>query len=291
MFLLDNLAELIMYKAVMLEFAYDAERAKTGRGKYSVRKKRDVKEHFNPKVNFLVNELKRLSESDGNVFRVGHHLRNEAYHNGILRERIMVAVSQTYFQTLCTIFPSLWLGSYRYSLEGEVREFLNRYGIDDGSVDKNVLGKICLKILEGRECKEFEVAEALSDDLVVRLQETLEQLEYLASAPNAKSPAEMLAWMQFREEGGVEDRIINSDEEFRLFWKTVEAKFAEFRPKVTLDTLKIWIKKAEAIKHEKERGIILQNFWEIDNQFLKIENLVSEAVFEYEKYIDSQIHH
>ena len=295
LFLIDNLAELIMYRNVMREFLQDEQRGKQYilaiPKKYSMKKENKVKQYFKDKVNFLVNDLKKISESDGWVLRVGHYLRSESYHIGILRERIIVPITRTYFQTICKIFPSIWRGGYSYTNYEEVTEFLRKYGIEEGSIDHNVLAKICSNMLRGRDCKELELAKVISEDLVTRIQETLEGLEYLASDPNAEPPDEILKWMQFRKEGRLESIIAKTkDEEFHSFSKMVKDKLAVFRPKVTLDTLKEWIKKAKAIKHERDRVTILSKFWEIDKQFLPIENFVLEAVVEYDMEINSQIH-
>ena len=50
-------------------------------------------------------------------------------------------------------------------------------------------------------------------------------------------------------------------------------------------TLNKWIEKANSIRNEEDKGRIFQRFWEIDEQFLEIENLVIEAMIEFEKDI------
>jgi len=290
LFLIDNVAELIMYKNVMDEFRRD-DHYILKPSKYTAKKKEEIKKLFKPKVNFLVNDLSKITESDGFVLKVGHYLRNEAYHNGIIRDRIITPITRTYFQTICKLFPSLWSRVYVHFFNGEEKEFYRRYGIGVGGIDHNVLAEIGSKILRDRGCKECELANAIAEDLVIRLQETLEYLEYLPSGKFTKSPADTLKWLQFIEKGGSESKIISdSPEEFRLFWKGVEEKFNIFQPKITLETCKIWLAKATDIRNEKDSGIILEKFWEIDRQYLPIENLVTEVVNGYEMEIDRQIH-
>ncbi len=290
LFLIDNFAELVMHKICLYEFARDDQWKNMKQCKYSAKKRNDLKNHFQSKINFIVNDLNLIDDSDANVLRVGHALRNEAYHNGILRERIITPITRTYFQAICFIFPKLWLGSYGYTRPDEVREFLERYGIHGDLITSSALNQICEKILNGRGSKERDLSRAISEDLVSRIQDIIDAIDYLSSEPGAMSPDEGLKWLQFREEGGMEFGQSKNDEEFRQFWDEVKTKLAAFKPKVSLNTLRNWIKKAKKIESENDKGLILQKFWEIDKQFIKIENMVQEEVFRYDEYINSRIH-
>lgn len=250
---------------------------------HTIKKIKKILHYFGPKLNLIHNELKLINSSDETVIRVGHALRNEAYHNGILRENIITPFTRAYFQTICTIFPKLWIGPYTYSGSNKEKDFLAKYEIDNELLTEFTLKQICLKILKGRELKEIELSKAISDDLIARIQDILDAINYLSSEPGAMSPYEFLKWFQFKEEGGMEFGQTKNDEEFRLFWEEVQDKLADFKPKITISTLEKWIKKANKIKAEKEKGIILQKFWTIDNQLIKIENMIREEVFRYEE--------
>ena len=289
LFLLDNLAELLMYNSVRMEFAWDDQFASVRPPKCSANKRRKIMDYFNDKVNFLVEE-KKLDYDQEQVLKLGHRLRNEAYHNGILREYIIIPITRAYLQTVCELLPTLWIGSYSYTNHNEVKDFLKKYDENFGDIDHDSLRQICQIILKGRECEVSQLALAVSDDLINRVEETIEGLEYLSSNGQKKSPDEILKWMQFREETDIEFGVVKSDEEFRELWKKVEQALSVFRPKVTLRTLESWKRKAERIKLEASSGVISAKFQEIDQPFLKIENFVSEAVFEYDEYINSQMH-
>ena len=53
LFLLDNLAELLMYNSVRMEFAWDDQFASVRPPKCSANKRRKIMDYFNDKVNFL----------------------------------------------------------------------------------------------------------------------------------------------------------------------------------------------------------------------------------------------
>ncbi len=83
LFLMDNLAELFMYRTALDHFQWDKTWHKPP--KYSSSKRDKVMKYFNEKVNFLTNETKDVTQTECNVMKLGHRLRNEAYHKGVLR--------------------------------------------------------------------------------------------------------------------------------------------------------------------------------------------------------------
>jgi hypothetical protein len=288
LFLIDNFAELIMYRIALYEFAHDDQWKTMRQSKYTSKKRKKIKDYFDHKLNLISNDLKLIEQSEATVFRVGHKLRNEAYHKGILREKIITPVTRTYFQTICSIFQKLWVGPsvlHTYSAANELKDFLEKYGIESDILTHHALGQICQKILNGRDITVVELANTISDDLATRIQDTFAIIHELSSCPAAMSPDEGLKWLQFREEGGMEFGQTKNDEEFRLFWEEVRRKLASFKPKVTSNTLNNWIKKANTIETEKDKGNILQKYWTIDEQFINIESMVREELFRYEEEI------
>jgi hypothetical protein len=288
LFLIDNFAELIMYRIALYNFALDDQWKTMRPSKYLLKNRDNIKNYFNHKLNFILNDLKLIEQSDASVFRVGHELRNEAYHKGILRERIITPVTRTYFKTICSIFQKLRVGPsvlHTYSTANELKDFLMKYGIKADILTHHALGQICQRILNGRDIPVIELAKAISDDLDTRIQYILDIIHDLSSGPAAMPPDDGLKWLQFRQEGGMEFGVVESDEEFNLFWDEVKIRLAEFKPKVTLNRMVKWLKRADSIKNAKDEGSILQKFWTIDEQFIKIENMVQEEVFRMEEDI------
>ncbi len=289
LFLLDNLVELLMYRVVRQEFALDDTLSSVKPPKYSASKRRRVLTYFNDKANFLVSDLKRLDPHQSSILKLGHRLRNEAYHSGILRERIVIPLTRMYFRTVCELLPALWLGAVGWKRHSEVTDFLKKYKLDSQSMNEDTLGQICQIILKGRQCIVPRLSRVLADDLVSRIERTVKSLEHLPSLGQRHSPEENLRWIQFWEETDMELRTGASDEELRDFWEKVNMTLSAFRPKVALDTLHIWKNRARKIEFETSYGAACAKFDEIDQSFLRIESLVSEAIAEYEKYIDLQV--
>jgi len=285
LFLLDNLAELLMYNVAKIELSRDERLASIRLPSYSAGKRQKILRHFNPKVNFLV-QKRQLDPLQGHILKVGHRLRNEAYHNGVLRENIIIPVARAYFQTVCELIPTLWTGHCVFADYTEVQDFLKKYGQDSAFIDRDILKDICRTILKGRECDVSELAKAVSNDLVLRIEETIESIEQLALDQKG-SPEDLLKWIQFREKTDLEFGVdAVSHEEWLEFQREVKVRLAAFRPKVTLRTLQTWKKKAKEISSENSGGAILAKFNEIDKPFLEdIENPVVQAVWQYEEDI------
>lgn len=138
LFLIDNLIELIMHKQAMYRLRNSRQWSVNKPNTYSNKKKIAIKKYFKDKVNYLVNDIKIISYSDSSVLKFGHYLRNESYHNGIVRDNIIDIVTRIYFKTLCIIYPLLWTSSY-YSRHGEVRGFLSKYNIDREYITKDII--------------------------------------------------------------------------------------------------------------------------------------------------------
>jgi hypothetical protein len=288
LFLIDNFAELLMYHIALYEFARNDQWKSLRASKYPFKKRESIKEYFDPKLNFILNDLKLIEQSDATVFRIGHKLRNEAYHKGVLREKIITPITRTYFQTICSIFQKLWIGPsvlQTHSTTSEVNDFLVKYGMEADILTIEALVQICQRILNGRDITVVELAKAISGDLTTRIQYILDIILDLSSGPTAMSPDDGLKWLQFRQEGGMEFGVVENDAEYHLFWEKVRSKLAEFKPNVTLNRMAKWLNRSELIKNEKDKGTILQKFWTIDEQFIKIENMVQEEAFRIEEDI------
>lgn len=218
------------------------------------------------------------------MLRVCHKFRNEAYHKGIIRDMILIQVIRAYFQTVCEIFPSLWIDTYSYSSHEEVKKLLKKYEEESIFLTHDIIKRIYQKILQGRNVNLSALAESLSDDLIKRIQETIDASEDSVSV-NGRSADERLKWLQFRNEGIIEFGVTESDEAYHVKQKKIQDEFAKYRPKITIKKLIRWIERAKAIKNERDRGKIFQKYWDIDREFVNIEDLVMEAIIESEKDI------
>jgi hypothetical protein len=290
--LLDNLAELFMYKKVRLIFAHDNQFEPSLPPKYPIGKREKILEHFNEKVNFLVSETQDIEQDEGEFIKIGHQIRNEAYHNGVLREAIILNVTMIYFEIVCRLLSRLWVGSFSYSHPEEVTTFLQRYGIQSFLIDIQVLTEICNRLLEGKTCPVNEFCETLSEDLLRRIDETVEGLEYLSSNTNPPStPDDCLKRLQFIPMFRSKYKFANTDEGFRKFIKTWDELLSKYKPPVTMGRVERWKQRASELKSEIKPGSAMRKFAGLDRELLPLERMVGDAIFQFDEEVDAEIHH
>lgn len=281
--LLDNLAELLMYRKVQDEFRRDDMFSTLHPPRYSASKRRKVAEDFGEKVNFLVNCAQVLDSDAGMVLKVGHILRNEAYHRGIMRDRILVPVARVYFQVVCNLITPLWPGHYGYSALSELTDFLGIYGIKRRELSEEVLQEISSKVAAAHPVEVGHLAENLAWDIEYRVDELLEALDYLAadSGLERESQDDVLKWLLFWANGiGDADRN----------WPRIQELLAAFKPTVTTETLKRWRERGTRLAKETHPGRALEKWHALDDSLHALEEITKEAVVQLDEHINSQIH-
>lgn len=146
-------------------------------------------------------------------------------------------------------------------------------------------------MLDDRNCITDNLSEAISHDLIKRIDELVETLEsYQPDVRPDLTPDELLKDMQFSQTFPGDLKFPETHEGFLDFHRTREEYLSKFKPKVTLTTIERWKRQAINIRSEPKPGAIMRKFLEIDRQLLKMEDMIYEAVAEYDIYIDSQIH-
>ena len=290
--LIDNLAELFMYNNIREVFALDDYVKTVIKPKYSTKKREKVEKYFKDKCNFLTNYAKFISNDDRNILVIGHYFRNEAYHNGVLRDNIILNITRTYFKTLCKILPSLWSGSCIYSNINEIENFLQKYSIKGNLINREKLNEICSTLLEGNKCSIPELCKKLSEDLLKRIEDLINDLDDLSSSIyKGKEKDEILKEIQFHKESIVECNIPENEESVREFHNKREKLLAEYTPSITLHTIKKWRIQTIDIRSEKLSGSAMRKFYNIDKKLLTISNMVEEVFLYLDGLVDLEINH
>jgi hypothetical protein len=144
------------------------------------------------------------------------------------------------------------------------------------------------KLVEGIVLDVNLFAEALSDDLVQRIDETLGGLAYVGETDDSPKIDGNLQHAQFwRElganlaEAGVREPQLG--EEFKAWRAAGRARF-------TLAKIERWHRMASAIRHYANPARALDHYWAIDKGFSPLEQDVAEAVYRYDEDINTEIH-
>lgn len=289
--LLDNLAEITMYEKVRYLFAHDSQFKNVIPPKYSDKLRKKVLWEYSEKVDLLVRDTEALSEDQGNVLKIGHVLRNESYHRGEIRIRIIRKVALTYLKTACDIVPNLWSGILMFTPGEDIGGYLKQFGIDATMIDRDVLDLVCNHFLVERECCISELTDSLAADLTRRIEEVISGCEYLAENAHEKTSSdEVLKNLQFNPQFHEKHKFDRTDEGFRKFVRTRKKEFSEYIPPITIPTLNNCKDQAESISLVRYPGEALKLYADLDRMFSDIEETVGQAVYEFDEWVNMQVH-
>ncbi len=304
--LLDNAAELLMYRELQSRFSWDDERMpkweparkewiNAGLGpKYTEDERKDAEDGFKPKLRILQHRLKKISEDDRKVLCVGHKLRCEAFHRGHIRPQILAQVCRVLFGTVVELTVKLPFQEYRIpggDPDGENAAFLERFGLRDAYMLGSDEGRLELrrKLAEGVAVDPLEFAHALSSDLIQRIDETIERLACVGETDDRAKIDYNLQHTQFwRELGasmlkaGIYEPQLG--EEFEAWQRAGRARF-------TLSKIERWRRMAISIARSTNPASALDHYWAIEKRFAPLEHEVAEAVWRYDDDVNMQIHH
>ncbi len=289
--LLDNLAEIMMYEKVRYIFARDSQYEGVIPRKYPDQLRKKVLWYFSEKVDFLVGNTDAITEDQGKVLKIGHLLRNEAYHRGIVREGIIGNISRTYLSVVCDVLPRLWGSMLILHPSDDVGEYLKQFKVEAAMIDKDVLKSVCVRFMEKRLCSIEELTISLSSDLTRRIEEIVSGCEYLGENGHKRVSAEIvLKDLQFNPQFHEKHEFAQTDEGFREFVETRKKEFSQYRPPITLAVLDGWENRAEAIRSITSPGEALDEYSDIDQAISDIEESVGQAVYEFDEWVNMQVH-
>ncbi len=303
--LLDNAAELMMYRELEHEFAWcdqsmpKWEPARTewlehGFGpKYTPEERRDAGKEFDPKARILALPLRRITADERDVLYVCHKFRCEAFHRGHLRREILLPVCKLLYLTVAALTVKLWPRSYLLPSTNPHPDdagFLARFGIANALSLTTDEGREQLRrvLMEDIVLDAGELCHVLSADLTERLENTIGNLAYLGETDDDTEIDHNLQYTQFWREQGAElaKRGLREPDLTKAFetWKGAG------KARYTLAKIRFWLRRAENISRRKNPARALVEYWAIEKRFATFEKDVAEAVVDYEDRIDAEIH-
>lgn len=302
--LLDNAVELMMYRELEYQFAWDDswrpgwqpaldEWLRAGLGpKYTAQERKEAERNFDPKARILGFRLGRISPDEQAIIKVCHKLRCGAFHRGHLRPEILLPVCRLLYLTCAELTVKLRFKAYTASpLSAEDQAFLGRFGITSSyllGTDEGV-NQLRNKLTEGVTVNPMEVSAVLSGDLVSRLDSIVDGLAYVGETEDEAKIDYNLQYTQFWQEEGAELRKRG------LLGERVEQAFEEWklagRARYTLAKLKKWRRHSLQIASNRRPAAALACFWAIESRFGHLEDDVQEAVARFDERINELVHH
>lgn len=293
--LVDNVVEVAMYHRVRHEFAKDQAYHGFRPPKYAPKKRHDVLENFNAKVNFVCAQIDIIDTDNGRFLKFAHSLRNEAYHKDEYHKDVIVPVAQTYLGMACRVLPQVSTSSVVYSGSQSERTFLDRHGLPNAhDLLTGGLERICDQLAAKHTCELGELASALSRNLVRRIDAiigTEEETGYLETLIDGQSQGgtdtdKVLKRILFVDGYQPNAGPAQTDEEFRRAIKRWESEFAKFKSPASIKTLQKWRKTAHGLTAGVSPGKQAECYGSIEQDFSKIEEPVHQAIQEFDEWVN-----
>lgn len=321
--LIDNLTELLLYNKVKEIFEFDNISHQIDRKmiiikkyvdeknlpheitgnmvkpKYSLKKQEKIKSYFKEKCTCALRE-NLINSDEKEILIIGHEFRNEAYHNGIIRDSIILYVSQIYLEVLCKLIPSV-ISGFSIDISEKNKLFCKKYGVNNITC-KEDLEIICNQFLNGNECEVKVLNENLSMDIKKRIETIFKRLKYISiNIYNEKiSTKDIFKRIQFSiqvildywNNDGINQETKENIEKLTILerydeiYKIWDSLFENFNPKHKLKHLELYMKKACSMKDIELPGKALRSFIDIDKNLLKISEMVNNFEHQFEKNLE-----
>jgi len=294
--LLDNAAEVMMYRELRRQFSWDdrlgkweQDRPSELHPKYTLKQRGKTEKEFGPMITVL-QKLGRLSEDQASVLRIGHDFRVEAFHRAMMNPVVLAPVTTLLYQTVVELplqFHPPIFGIPGGGLKAEDADFLSRFGIAKAEdlADPHKLPKVRDFLRQGISLDVSAFTTILSNDLQERVETVIGGIGYVSDLTTDAEIDERLQEIQFWEERGAavmkdaDDRgeaPIGALRKARAEWQ------ANPGPKYTVPKLREWQRNAAAIANNNNPAKALVRYSDIQKQFVDLEDRVLEGVAEFD---------
>jgi hypothetical protein len=216
--LLDNAAEVLMFRELEHVFAWDdsmtpkwepakSEHMKSRFGpKYTEEERSRAQSEFEAQSRILAFRLGRISSDDRQILRICHKIRCEAFHKAYLRAEILLPTTRLLFHTVAELTVKFPFKSYSASgkLSAENEAFMKRFDVKDPHAlgTPESLERIRSKLVDNVPLDIAGLSEALSEELVERVEQTIGGLAYIGNADDEKTIDHNLKFQQFWRQDG-----------------------------------------------------------------------------------------
>lgn len=285
--LLDNLAELLLHRRVRYEIGWDDHWHSGDDRKIPPKLRRGALRSFEPKIELLLSSVisERLSPYEVEMLCLCHRLRNEAYHEGIVRDQILPGIAEAYLYMVRDLWPRFWDQQYGSTQLGEDTEFLRKYGCEGGGViDSDALSQVAHAICGSQDATSVQLLDVMGEDLVERIDNAIEVVEDLATnVHDSPTPEVFLKRLQFSSVETVPRPTDQSHEAFVDFLARYDQGLDKYDPLVNLGTLRQWREDGSKLPDCRDDTAGVRFFNEADAELVEIERLVYDAAYHFDQ--------
>jgi len=306
--LLDNAAEILMYRKVLSEFRHNEmygkirEQAKSAMPpeifdkfltEHAVpeileeKKKRKILKYFDEKITFLCDTCGLIPSPVGAVLSSLHSYRNETYHRDIIRNEILRPIAILYFELVCELVTYLQQSGITYSSADDWSHFFTKYGLGETQYKMRMLSDEDIETILNRFRTELsinlhELRETLQEYVINRLDETLDRLNFISDALGSKRLNTTLKLIQFTQ--------TNDSLQFNNRNVLLQSKeFNNYTAPITEEVFSNWRAKAHHFVNIEEKLALFMAFKDVEDQFEPIEHKTYDVADELDAAIQFAI--
>lgn len=293
--LIDNVVDVMLFHAVKRCLKHLNSSWMYAENRPGKKRQRELLRSFPQRCTFLEapphgSFTRHMRAEDSNLLKAMHLLRNETYHEGVIRDRIFESVVHAYAASVPAILSNLWSGWYSCSTEEDVQQILSDYGLDTSSrVDITVFRTLCSTALGEVDHKSDYLRYVLVEDLRQRVNSAKEMFDY-ASAESRFNGDDNFKWSEFWEWVNTQEKFDlmdgTTDERYKLYY---DIYYKEYIPQMRLASLDIVLDKAGLIEHSTTDSDSLTNYWKADEILKPMEEYIYGLVAAYEEHIEGLI--
>ncbi len=306
--LLDNAAEILMYRKVLSEFGDNEicrkirEQAKSALppdvfdkflSEHAVpeileeKKKRKIIKYFDEKITFLCDACGHIPGPVGAVLSSLHRYRNETYHRDIIRNEILRPIAILYFELVCELLTYLQQSAVSYHSEDDWSHFFTKFGFGERQYKMRMLSDEDIETILNRFRAELsinlnELRETLQEYAINRLDETLDRLNFISDTMGIKSCDTTLKLMQFTQ---TSESLKYNNRNLLLQSK----KFNEYAAPITAVVFLNWKTNAQHFVSLQDKLDLFIAFKNLEDQFEPIEHRIYDVADKLDQEIQFAI--
>ena len=307
--LLDNAAEILMYRKVLSEFHYNEFyesircQAKACMPpdifdkfitEHSVpeiieeKNRRKILKYFDEKITFLCDNSRLIPSPSGAVLSSLHRYRNETYHRDIIRNEILRPIAILYFELVCDLIMNLQQCVTSYHSADDWSNFFMKFGQGKSEHKLRMLSDADIEVILNRFRAEltitlYELKETLREYVMNRVNETLDRLNFISEALVDKDLDVILKLIQFTETKA--SRELNN----RNLLLQSEL-FSKYTAPITIDSFLRWKETAQTFAAlENNKLTLFITFKKLEDEFEAIEHRILDVADELDSAIQLAI--
>lgn len=315
--LLDNAAEILMYRTVLSEFRENEiyekiremdrklhEKAKSALPSdifdkfltehaltehalpkiLEEKKKKNILKYFDEKITFLCDTCGLISSPVSAVLSSLHSYRNETYHRDIIRNEILRPIAILYFELVCELVTYLKQGCNSYSSEDDWSQFFTKYGLGKTQCKMGMLSNEDIEAILNRFRTELsidlhELRENLQKYVINRLDEILDRLNFISDALDIKPLNTTLKLIQFTQ---IKDSL-------QLNNILQSKEFNNYTAPITEEVFSNCRAKTHHFVNIDEKLVLFMAFKDVEDQFEPIEHKINDLADKLDAAIQSAI--